>query len=475
MEKHAKKHSLRRRWLKTSILVTCVIVAVFIAVFSLCAYGYYHSGAQKALVTKADSTTSFFNDYLFTTYGEYYQSACQYAESFHSDDILELQFINARAGIERASEGAAPIPTDTEDVAQALESQKTSSWSGREKTSGARIMSVTAPLFADGGQLVGAMRFVQSLERVDRQFGSAAVIALVVGLLIVLTVIVSSSYFLRTVSEPLVELTALAHRIADGSYGIQAEKKYDDEIGDLIDAINEMSRKIGETEKTQTEFISSVSHELRTPLTAIKGWAEMLEDSHGDVDAATVEKGMGVIISETDRLSVMVEELLDFSRLQSGRMVLQPVKLDIIAELSEAVLTFEQRAIRESKELIFEESDDIIPVMGDKNRLRQVFINIIDNAIKYSDAGDRITVSVFRIDDGFVDIAVHDTGIGIPAEQLDKVKTKFFKGNATRRGSGIGLAVADEIVRMHGGELLLDSVEGEGTTVTIRLPIDAQK
>ena len=192
---------LRRRWLKTSILVTCVIVAVFIAVFSLCAYGYYHSGAQKALVTKADSTTSFFNDYLFTTYGEYYQSACQYAESFHSDDILELQFINARAGIERASEGAAPIPTDTEDVAQALESRKTSSWSGREKTSGARIMSVTAPLFADGGQLVGAMRFVQSLERVDRQFGSAAVIALVVGLLIVLTVIVLLAIFADVIAD----------------------------------------------------------------------------------------------------------------------------------------------------------------------------------------------------------------------------------------------------------------------------------
>ena len=223
----------------------------------------------------------------------------------------------------------------------------------------------------------------------------------------------------------------------------------------------------------KNDFISSVSHELRTPLTAIKGWAEMLEDSsrEGNVDIETMKRGMGVIIGETDRLSVMVEELLDFSRLQSGRMVLQPMMLDIIAELSEAVLTFEQRAIRENKELIFEESDDIIPVMGDKNRLRQVFVNIIDNALKYSDSGGSVTVTTRRAGDGFVDIAIKDTGIGIPADQLDKVKTKFFKGNATRRGSGIGLAVADEIIRMHGGEILLDSVEGEGTTVTIRLPI----
>ena len=181
---------------------------------------------------------------------------------------------------------------------------------------------------------------------------------------------------------------------------------------------------------------------------------------------------MGVIIGETERLSVMVEELLDFSRLQSGRMILQPMKLDIIAELSEAVITFEQRAIREKKALNYEENDDIIPVTGDKNRLRQVFVNIIDNALKYSDEGGSVTITAIRSEGGFVDIAVADTGIGIPADQLEKVKTKFFKGNATRRGSGIGLAVADEIIRMHGGEILLDSIEGVGTTVTIRLPID---
>ena len=200
----------------------------------------------------------------------------------------------------------------------------------------------------------------------------------------------------------------------------------------------------------------------------------MLEDSAKDqgIDGKTLERGMGVIIGETERLSVMVEELLDFSRLQSGRMILQPMKLDIIAELSEAVLTFEQRAIREKKALNYAENDDIIAVTGDKNRLRQVFVNIIDNALKYSDEGGSVTISAIRAEDGFVDISVKDTGIGIPVDQLEKVKTKFFKGNATRRGSGIGLAVADEIIRMHGGEILLDSIEGEGTTVTIRLPID---
>ena len=265
-----------------------------------------------------------------------------------------------------------------------------------------------------------------------------------------------------------------AKKIAEGDFNARLEKKTDDEIGDLCETINYMADELGATERMKNDFISSVSHELRTPLTAIKGWAEMLEDSSKDnsIDNATLQRGMGVIIGETERLSVMVEELLDFSRLQSGRMVLQPMKLDIIAELSEAVLTFEQRAIREKKDLIYTESDDIIPVMGDKNRLRQVFVNIIDNALKYSDEGGSVTITAVRTEKGFVDIAVKDTGIGIPADQLEKVKTKFFKGNATRRGSGIGLAVADEIIRMHGGEINLDSIEGEGTTVVIRLPID---
>ena len=284
----------------------------------------------------------------------------------------------------------------------------------------------------------------------------------------------TSSYFINSIVNPVGQISETAKKIAEGDFNAKIEKKTDDEIGDLCDTINYMADELGATERMKNDFISSVSHELRTPLTVIKGWAEMLEDSSKDdsIDSKTLERGMGVIIGETERLSVMVEELLDFSRLQSGRMVLQPMKLDIIAELSEAVLTFEQRAIREKKSLIYEETDDIIAVTGDKNRLRQVFVNIIDNALKYSDEGGSVTISALRLENGFVDIVVKDTGIGIPADQLEKVKTKFFKGNATRRGSGIGLAVADEIIRMHGGEILLDSIEGEGTTVTIRLPID---
>ena len=338
---------------------------------------------------------------------------------------------------------------------------------------GENIMSVT--VVPDGStEEFFSFRLVTSMENVDRQILVAIIGTSLIGIAIIFFVVVSGSYFINSIVNPVGQISETAKKIAEGDFNAKIEKKTDDEIGELCETINYMADELGATERMKNDFISSVSHELRTPLTAIKGWAEMLEDSSKDrsIDSKTLERGMGVIIGETERLSVMVEELLDFSRLQSGRMVLQPMKLDIIAELSEAVLTFEQRAIREKKALIYDENDDIIPVMGDKNRLRQVFVNIIDNALKYSDEGGSVTISAIRLENGFVDIVVKDTGIGIPADQLEKVKTKFFKGNATRRGSGIGLAVADEIIRMHGGEILLDSVEGEGTTVTIRLPID---
>ena len=134
------------------------------------------------------------------------------------------------------------------------------------------------------------------------------------------------------------------------------------------------------------------------------------------------------------------------------------------------MLIFTQRAKQEHKALLYEEPADFAPVMGDKNRLRQVFVNILDNALKYSDRGDTVRVAV-SIGPDAVAVTVADTGTGISQEDLPNVKTRFYKGHTTRRGSGIGLAVADEIVGMHGGALDIASQKDVGTTVTITLPL----
>ena len=181
-------------------------------------------------------------------------------------------------------------------------------------------------------------------------------------------------------------------------------------------------------------------------------------------------KGLEIINNETGRLYNMVEELLDFSRLQNGRIRMDCRPLDLVAELTDAVLFCEARIQREGLVLSYTEPEEMIPVYADPDRLRQVFINIMDNAIKYSAPGGRITVKLWAGEyKAFAEII--DQGRGIPPEDLENVKTKFYKGSNSVRGSGIGLAVCDEIITRHGGTFEIGNADGGGALVTITLPI----
>ena len=297
----------------------------------------------------------------------------------------------------------------------------------------------------------------------------AQAIALGIGLGILGMVYFSNLYFIRSIVDPVAGITETAKRIAAGSYGVQIEKRYDDEIGALTDTINDMSLKINQSEKMKNEFISSVSHELRTPLTAINGWAETI--MNGEVrDAGDVKKGMGIIVSEARRLTNMVEELLEFSRIQDGRFTLSVEPMDIKAELEDAVYTYREFFRREGIELNhFDCDEEFPPIAGDPERLRQVFCNLLDNAAKHGGSGKRIDTAIARDEDQVV-ITIRDYGPGIPAEELPHVKYKFYKGSSKARGSGIGLAVCDEIITRHEGTLDIDNAEGGGCIVTIHLP-----
>ena len=237
-----------------------------------------------------------------------------------------------------------------------------------------------------------------------------------------------------------------------------------------------MAKDLQTTEQMKNDFISRVSHELRTPLTAIKGWAETMqlsESETGKLDRATFDRGMGVIIKESSRLTGIVEELLDFGRIQSGRMVLTKEKIDILAEFDETVYMLKERAVEEGIHLLYDDTDVVLPpVYGDRNRLRQVFLNILDNALKYTPKGGVVAAQVLynRKEPDVIKIVVTDSGCGIPAEDLPRVKEKFYKANQAVGGSGIGLAVADEIMNMHNGKLDIESGEGVGTTVTLTFP-----
>ncbi|WP_438268679.1 ATP-binding protein, partial [Intestinimonas butyriciproducens] len=447
-----------------------LIVLFAVAAFSAAITSYFYSTMSIGLNSRITSALPYFSS--VKSRSEYYQSASNYVQNFTEKNRLELQIINPSGSIYESTNdltisGSYP---NTPDVTGAIEERKQSSWSGTAPVTGERIMSVSAPIVSRNGTLIGVIRMVTSLSRADIQVVKIVAAALAVGATIVLLVYFSNLYFVRSIVEPVTAVTDTAKRIAAGSYGIQMEKKYDDEVGDLIDAVNDMSMKIKQSEKMKSEFISSVSHELRTPLTAINGWAETI--MNGEVrDASDVKKGMGIIVSEARRLTNMVEELLEFSRIEDGRFTLSVEPMDIKAELEDAVYTYTEFFRREGITLTHTDcEEEFPPIPGDPERMRQVFCNLLDNAAKHGGSGKRIDTAIRREGDAAV-ITIRDYGPGIPEEELPHVKYKFYKGSSKARGSGIGLAVCEEIVTRHNGRLDIGNAEGGGCIVTIRLPI----
>ena len=461
---------IRKRWMVNSISVVLFIVLLAVAAFSAAMGSYYYSTLSESLKQKAENAISSFDYYR--TEAEYYDNARAVVAGEPNSDKLEVEYLDADGQIRFSSSDLTAFRSPgTPDIAEAISMKRTKVWIGADPSTGEHIMAASSPLMIDG-EVVGVMRYVTSLNKVDKQIIIIVAIALGIGLGILGMVYFSNLYFIRSIVDPVAGITETAKRIAAGSYGVQIEKRYDDEIGALTDTINDMSLKINQSEKMKNEFISSVSHELRTPLTAINGWAETI--MNGEVrDAGDVKKGMGIIVSEARRLTNMVEELLEFSRIQDGRFTLSVEPMDIKAELEDAVYTYREFFRREGIELNhFDCDEEFPPIAGDPERLRQVFCNLLDNAAKHGGSGKRIDTAIARDEDQVV-ITIRDYGPGIPAEELPHVKYKFYKGSSKARGSGIGLAVCDEIITRHEGTLDIDNAEGGGCIVTIQLPFRA--
>jgi signal transduction histidine kinase len=462
---------LRSRWLRGSVMIVLGVLIIVIGTFAYSVYSYYYSTIRTGLESKAKTATDFFANYVAKSYSEFYDSAYRYTETFKDGRLMELQFVDpeGRVMISTSSVTSGTAP-NSPDVEESISKRQISVWTGRRAVTGERVMAVSAPMIYSGNQVIGVMRYVTSLRRVDRLVLLNILAVVGIGAVIMLTVVFLNMVFIRSVIAPMSDITRLTKRIAEGSYGIQIDNRYHDEIGEMVDSINEMSMKIAKTEKLQTEFISSISHELRTPLTAITGWGETLVyDENVDSDA---RRGIAIILREARRLTKMVEELLEFTRLEDGRFTLNIDMIDIAAEFEDAIFMYRELLAQDDLEFAYEPySGDIPRIPGDPSRLKQVFLNLFDNAAKYAREGGRI-VADLRPEAPFVAIRIRDYGPGIPDDELESVKMKFYKGsNSKERGSGIGLAVCDEIIRYHGGRLELSNVQEGGLLVTVLLPM----
>ena len=461
---------LRRRWIVSSILPVITILVLIAALVSIALGSNYYANARSALEAKATAGTDYFNTYAMTSYDKYFRSATLYANSFEDSASIELQFLDRNGHVEVSTRslmtGSKP---GTKDIIDALTSGRVSSFRGVDPATGEKIIAASG-LLKFNGRVVGVMRFVTATRNLDSQVLLTVLIILAIMAAVIFVIVISSLLLINNVVAPVSAVSEAAKQISGGSYGYQIPNRYADEMGELVDNINDMSLKIGENEKLQSEFISSVSHELRTPLTAINGWGETLLADDGS-DPEALRRGLNIIVKESGRLTNMVEELLDFSKMADGRFALHLEQMDLQAEFEDAVYTYREVFKQQGITLDYH-SDGVYdePITADPERLKQVFCNVLDNAAKHGGAGKRIETRLVRRGSHYI-ITIRDYGPGIPADDLPHVKEKFYKGGSKARGSGIGLAVCDEIIRLHNGTLAIGNAKGGGCIVTIRLPI----
>ena len=464
-----RRMGLRRRWLwNTAAVVASVGLVCALAVtvlFALTDYSNLHANLRLRTETAAEALNGVQNQ----EYEDFYQTCLDAVQSFSQRNTLEVQFVDPEGNVLSTSYG---IPTtsalETPEIAEAVRTRGAQDYFGRDPETGKRILAVSAPIIYRNGEVIGVLRFVTATRRMEQHIGAVLAVSLLAVAGLTGATLLSNNYCIRSILLSVAEITQKARRIAGGTYGIQIEILSHDEEGELAEAINDLSNQLSQNEKMQSEFISSLSHELRTPLTAITGWSETLLG--GDTLDAETARGMRIILREARRLTEMVVDLLDFTRMQDGRMTLNVEPADIRSEFEDTVYMYSSRLVQEGIALELEENDQDIPeIPCDAKRLRQVFLNVLDNAAKHGGEGKRILASM-HYDGSTVLFRIRDFGPGIPEDELSLVKKKFYRGSSKTRGTGIGLAVCEEIVTMHGGTLTLENAEGGGTLVTIALP-----
>lgn len=459
-----KFKSITYKWFCNIFLVIAIVICIAAVTFSSL-YSSLYAEKIESLATDYAGEFSALNE---TTADTFEDTAIAIAGKFRYNNKIEVQVMNAQGKTVVSTSYFSETSDEKPDYVKAKKTGEFQIFKGRSSTN-EPIMAGTTMVYDVDGEELGAYRWVTSMARYKELMRYVVAVIILICVVILAVTAVTGLFFVKSIVNPIRDVSNTVRTIAMGNFDSRIEIKKDDEIGELCDAINYMASELNNSENIKNDFISSVSHELRTPLTAIRGWGETAKMSLG-TDEDLVKRGLDVVLSEADRLSNLVEELLDFSRMQTGRLSLVSQPVDITFILKESVDMYVELAKKQEIEIAFLMPDEEITVLGDKDRLKQVFINIIDNAVKYTDTGGQVLVN-FEVQEVCVRIVVKDTGVGIPAEDIDRVKEKFYKANKKVRGSGIGLAVADEIIKQHDGLLFVESVENVGTTVTVVLPI----
>ncbi|MCI6157384.1 ATP-binding protein [Peptoniphilaceae bacterium SGI.137] len=444
------------------ILVVTIVFQIF---YIRSLYSYFYDSVAGALSTQAKYNADLYLSYLSDE--DLYAVVNENKNQFYRTNSTQVQILSNRGTVLYDSIGSEQIGTDLSgsDV-QAAQAGDLGTYIGVAPHTNEGVMSVARPLRSQTEQ-VGIIRLTTSLSGVNRMIQKRILISMGFSLVAIVLTFLLSYLVSRSIINPLKKLTRVALQYVDGKYTERADETIGGEIGALARTMNEMSDSILQKEKLKNEFISSVSHELRTPLTSIKGWAITLQ-SEG-MDPELMQEGLQIIEKESDRLGSMVEELLDFSRFTYGRFRLNKQRFNLVDAINHILSQFRIRTEEKKIDIVYRYEDPNIEIFADPDRIKQVFLNILDNAIKFTNEEGTIFIELGLQEEKAV-LTVTDTGIGISEDEIGFVTEKFWKGSSSQSHTGLGLSICEEIVKAHGGVLQIKSKLNAGTTVRVELP-----
>lgn len=461
--------SIKNKMIRNFIIVvfsTIVILDILLMVF---VRQYYYKNIQTILTNQIDLAINFYDRYYSNTSLEL--NVYDNVDAFWNQTTAQVQIFDNKGRLIMDSIGSNEISDESKQQIRKALSGESSDWVGKVRYSPYNVMAVTKPIEVNG-KVIGAIRYVTSLKEVNESIASIMSFFIGISILVLIIGVVISIIMARNIVNPILKLKNIAKKMASGDLKARSNFDSKDEIGQLANTLDYMAEELDQREKMKNDFISSVSHELRTPLTAIKGWVITLNNEN--TDRETLKLGFDILEKETDRLSSMVEELLDFSRLINNKISLNKTLVNISHFASYIELYMTPRAEKENINFHVYNSIKTPNINIDIDRMKQVLINIIDNSFKFTQEQGLIEVK-FSEDVKNIIIEVTDNGCGISENELERVKEKFYKGSNANSNAGIGLSIADEIVKLHNGTLIINSELYVGTQIKIVIPKESNE
>ena len=340
-------------------------------------------------------------------------------------------------------------------------------------------MKYVAVRVEDGGETLGVVRFSLPLSEVQLEI-QVIYRAVLFGAIVAIVIALTIAYFVsRSITSPIRKMQETAQQIAKGDFSTKVRIRGKDELSELAKSLNTMAdelqqkmENLKQMDKMKSDFVANVSHELKTPLTLIKGYIETLEDKAID-DKDKARRFISIIKEHAARLENIVDDLLSLSELELSRHSIQKTDCNLKSLIDEVVLGFGHALAEKRQVLNVNPQSSDLRIKADRDKIEQVFVNLIDNAIKYTQEAGTIEISI-RDQQNTVTVTVHDNGIGIPKEHLDRVFERFYRVDKARSrelgGTGLGLGIAKHVVLAHNGQIRIESQANKGTTLSVTLP-----